>query len=1423
MGFVVVMAKAVEIPKPIVEVDRVELKVRGVYDGLCINCGGPIDDLRLMYGMTCSRCSRVKELRPLTSFEEIASTVKEVKPGSRLDEMLRIERFVKELEQLFEKCVGSKPWSIQRTWMYRIAQRQSFAMIAPTGVGKTTFGLVTALHLARKGMKTYIIVPTTVLVMQYAERLQQMMDRAGVIANVVAIHSRIPKKKRIELQNAVIRGDFDILITTSAYLQRKFDEVFKPFIERGGKIDFVFVDDVDAVMKGSKAIELILKLVGFGDDDIKKGYEAMELRRAIVGCEEVIRRGTELERRLNELRRMLENVKGSIRNRIKEEIERIERELKRVERCKEELDTYVSIRKELEEKRRRCGFIVLSSATGRARGRRVRLFRELLGFDVGSRTEVYRNIVDAFTYPDKGFEEKVLELVRMLGTGGLIFVPVDKGIEYAEALASYLREHGIKADTLVTGKIHNLERFVSGEIDVLVGVAIYYGLMTRGIDLPERVRYAIFVGVPRHKVCITKVELSPSTLLRLAALLVEVSPPDVKEKLSNIVTQLRRVVRRLSPQAIKMIVEKVSRGEIDTKSAEIVKHAYELISELLRRPDIVDAIKRYPRAAVVEENGLLYVLIPDAPTYIQASGRTSRLFAGGITRGLSIVIVDDERLLHGLEYRLRFYIEDFRFQRLEELNLEEIVKQIDEDREFVRAVKEGRIAPSTFGKELVRTALMIVESPNKARTIASFFGRPSVREIEGIRIYETDIGNLHLLIVASGGHVFDLVEEELGEVDILPLTFGDVEAPSIYGVYMVSDGDKIRFVPRYGYLKRCTVCGHQFVKVEKDKLVCPRCGSTAIRSAEQVVKVLQRIALEVDEVLIGTDPDAEGEKIGFDIALALAPYAKKIKRIEFHEITRKAILNALANPRPIKMSLVEAQIVRRIEDRWIGFALSEYVTQQLVDRLRIVKAKGRLSAGRVQTPALGRVIELYLQYLINRRRCLRVEHGDIRLDIPIDHLLNVLKYVAELYSDIPNEIREILRVGGKELLRRFGRCLKQGCELLLRIVPQTSEVVKIGPPPPFTTDALLSEASSLLRLSAAQVMQIAQELFELGLITYHRTDSTRISSAGIAVARQYIEQVFGDRARELFVPRTWGEGGAHEGIRPTKPIDAEQLKNLIAEGVIEIAARLTPRHYAVYDLIFRRFIASQMKPATIERVICSVQLVLRFNGREVVLYEDTKSFITSILDPGFTLVYQPFKLIPIDIETPIELKIDRKNMRLVVVSDVLPTTQGELVKWMKEVGIGRPSTYAKIVQVILDRGYVREETRKRDIRGRLRPSARGLVVYTTLAGFRYPQLSEAEKGRELILDDRVRRSLARTKLHGVPVIEILEKLASEVREGIAHMVSVEKTRELVEAMDAIESGERVFEDEVLKLFDEMCRNVFPLLIQGMNEEDCRID
>jgi len=510
----------------------------------------------------------------------------------------------------------------------------------------------------------------------------------------------------------------------------------------------------------------------------------------------------------------------------------------------------------------------------------------------------------------------------------------------------------------------------------------------------------------------------------------------------------------------------------------------------------------------------------------------------------------------------------------------------------------------------------------------------------------------------------------------------------------------------YKTIKRCLNCGEQFMDYPEEGRRCPRCGSERVADQMEVIESLREVAREVDLVLVATDPDTEGEKIAWDVALALRPYTREVKRIEFHEVTKRAIERALADPRDINYRLVEAQIVRRVEDRWIGFSLSR--------KLWGVFEKHWLSAGRVQTPVLGWIIQRYEEYGRSVKPTFRVE------------LENGMVLVLE---DV-----KLDGTSPRELARRIS---EEGVE----INDVRCSVEEVQPPPPFSTDAMLRDAPRALRVGVDVVMALAQDLFELGLITYHRTDSVRVSTAGMAVAREYISDQYGPGE---FVAREWAQGGAHECIRPTRPIDAQTLRDLIRQDVIRLAQPLTPKHYALYDIIFKRFMASQMRAARVE-----VQS-FRVSGPG---FEKEMRVYIGVPDPGFTRVYMPFRLSP-RVEpgryavTSVEY---RKRPTIPLYS------QSDVIQLMKERGIGRPSTYAKIVKTLLDRGYVYENKK-----GKLIPMKLGIQVYKYLV----------DNFHDMVSEERTR---------------MIERMMDEIEEGKADYLDV--LRNLYGEIVRIEGGD----------------------------------
>ncbi len=1163
--------------------------MKAIFTNLCPNCEGEINDRRLALKLPCERCLP-KEVHE-DSFDKLVFRVYELLTEKKNYETIyTIIWRLKDFDNFFHELTGSHLWSAQRTWAKRLFLGRSFSIIAPTGIGKTVFGISMALYLAREGERVYFVLPTTTLLTQVAERMRAFAEKVGLNVRVVAIHGRMSKKAKEEAEKKIKDGEFDVLITSAQYLARNFD------LLKDTQIDFAFIDDVDAFLKASKNIDRILMILGFSEEIISKAYELIKAKMALL--------------------------RDPHNQRLR----------KRIEELREEIESY--------KKEHEVGQLIVASATGRARGLRVKLFRELLEFEVGSTRAQLRNVVNAYIRP-KDIMGAVYQIVRRLGTGGLIFVPLDQGQEFAQELEQYLKERGIKCALATSENAPQvLEAFAGGEIDIAIGMAAYYGTLVRGIDLPERVRYVVFTGVPKFRFTLTLEGAPPG---RISFLLNVVSEYVQDPSLRVLANRIRRYGRE----------EDIEKGRL-------------ILKELLSREDVIQYLKTRKDLTVEEENGQTFIIIPDTKTYIQASGRCSRMYAGGITRGLSLLFVDHEKVFEQLRRHLRIvYGEDF--VHFSEIDLDSLIKEIDEDR---KRVKE----PGKW-EDPVKTVLFVVESPNKARTIASFFGRPSVYRLGNMKGYEVSTGRYLLTIMATRGHMFDLVMDR-----------------GFHGVEEVEG----RFIPVYTTLKLCRRCG-----VQTTADTCPKCGSSEyLEDAIWRVNALRLFALESDYVIIGTDPDTEGEKIAWDTYLAISPLVPEIYRAEFHEVTRPAILRALEEVREINENRVNAQIVRRVEDRWIGFELSQKLWKVFGNRT--------LSAGRVQTPVLGWIIERYEEHRKNVAIFVDVDYGKGRV-------------VLETPFQTEKEAEDFAR--GKKL----------------KITVKDRREEEVTPPPPFTTDTMIKEAGRILRMGAREVMDLAQDLFESGLITYHRTDSTHVSNAGIEVAKTYISDRFGE---ELFEPRPWGKEGAHECIRPTKPMDVDQLLEYIREGEITIQG-LTKRHLALYGLIFRRFMASQMKKAKVRKA----NVVYALDGIEK---EEEKTL--EVLEPGWYLI-AGVNTEPVE---PGEYPI--RSLRAFKASRVPLYTQADVVALMKERGIGRPSTYATIIQKLLERGYVRESKEKR----KLFPTALGIRVYSYLSA-KFP-----------------------------------------------HLISEERTRELEAIMDAIEEGRKDYQDALREIYEEIIavRDVF---------------
>ena len=423
----------------------------------------------------------------------------------------------------------------------------------------------------------------------------------------------------------------------------------------------------------------------------------------------------------------------------------------------------------------------------------------------------------------------------------------------------------------------------------------------------------------------------------------------------------------------------------------------------------------------------------------------------------------------------------------------------------------------------------------------------------------------------------------------------------------------------------------------------------------KVLSELKRLSESAEKTWIATDEDREGEAIGWHIANQLKLDVKTTPRIVFHEITKTAIENAVKNPRTIDMHLVDAQQARRVLDRLVGFELSPVLWR---------KIKTWLSAGRVQSVAVKLIVE--------REREIQAFEADSFFKVVAQFLTNEKKNLtAELSKQLKNEAETT----------KF-------LESLSGATYEVSDIeVKPGkksPSAPFTTSTLQQEASRKLGFSVARTMQVAQKLYEAGHITYMRTDAVNLSDFAIQAAKAQIISEYGENYSKptYYATKAKGAQEAHECIRPT------HMENHIAGA--------DPSEKKLYQLIWKRTIASQMAPAELEKTKATIQISttdkLKFVASGEVLKFD-----------GFLKVYMESSDTEEDDEEIKGMLPLLKVGETLEENGILATekfkqhppryTEASLVKKLEEQGIGRPSTYAPTISTIQKRGYVVKEDR----------------------------------------------------------------------------------------------------------------------------------
>ena len=432
---------------------------------------------------------------------------------------------------------------------------------------------------------------------------------------------------------------------------------------------------------------------------------------------------------------------------------------------------------------------------------------------------------------------------------------------------------------------------------------------------------------------------------------------------------------------------------------------------------------------------------------------------------------------------------------------------------------------------------------------------------------------------------------------------------------------------------------------------------------KKTVAELEKLAKEAGTVWLASDEDREGEAIAWHLSQVLGLKDDKTKRIVFHEITKNAILHAIENPRTIDLNLVNAQQARRILDRLVGFELSPVLWK---------KIKPSLSAGRVQSVAVRLIVE--------RER-------------------EIMDFKAAAYYRVLADFTVTDADGKKsafraELSKRYATeqealALLEKCKTAVFTVRNVErKPSKKSPAAPFTTSTLQQEAGRKLGMSVSQTMSVAQRLYEAGYITYMRTDSVNLSGQAIAAAKAEIVKLFGEKYSEVrnYKTKTKGAQEAHEAIRPS----------YMDKTVIDAA----PAEKRLYDLIWKRTIASQMAAAQTERTVVDIEISNaeeRFVATgETVLFDGfLKLYSESTEDEaqeGEEALLPPLK------------QGDRPEAKSVTALQRFTQSpprysEASLVKRLEELGIGRPSTYAPTISTIIMRGYVVKENREGGKRG----------------------------------------------------------------------------------------------------------------------------
>jgi DNA topoisomerase-1 len=526
-----------------------------------------------------------------------------------------------------------------------------------------------------------------------------------------------------------------------------------------------------------------------------------------------------------------------------------------------------------------------------------------------------------------------------------------------------------------------------------------------------------------------------------------------------------------------------------------------------------------------------------------------------------------------------------------------------------------------------------------------------------------------------------------------------------------------------------------------------------IRGKSKIIQKMKEEARKADEIYIATDPDREGEAIAWHISTELKKYNPRIKRVLFFEMTRSGIQSGMSDQRDVNMFLVNAQQARRIMDRLVGYQVSPILWKTIYSGL---------SAGRVQSVALRLVCEREEEISSFIPREYWTIHGIFKIDEGNEFEADLVKVEGEK-PEISTE--------------KDANSLIEKLQVASYVVKSAKKrTVQKKPYPPFTTSTLQQEAARHLGFSARKTMMIAQQLYEgldigsegtTGLITYMRTDSTRLSPEAVGRSRSFIKKAYGSDYVPTRVPDYYRKKSniqdAHEAVRPT----------LIEKHPEELKKHLNPDQYRLYRLIWHRFIASMMETARYR------QYSLEIMGNSKYLFRTTRSVLTF---DGFLKVYREYmekekeekKALPGDLKQGDGLSLTDLIKKQHFTEPPPRYSESTLIKELDKLGIGRPSTYAAILSTLFQRKYVFQQSPAGHRNKKsLIPTPLGKTVNQLLTG-QFPDIFEVK------FTARMENELDKVESGDLTMLKVLNDFYSPFRTRLEEVK--QKTAELKQSI-----------------------------------------